>query len=279
VAHEVHESDDIDPIAQALEGEGTAEIMQTWLGNAGEIRTAADNLPETSSGEAGMGLIFEKWGIGRRILAIAQITDELTAGFGTQINRSFFITFAVTDLNGASAQVDIGEIEGDELLLTQTGIDENGEDGSITLTKLSFGIASGKHDTHMLNGYAWQGFFGDFRWGHFANGVFVGRVINLVGPPIKKGFDGTKGGVDATGITVKPQLNEIFPDELRGEVFEVGGTGLEGESIEIAQLVFVELEGARGEFTSLAIDEEGDYFIRNQVVGYWTHKFVIMRGM
>ncbi len=46
VSHEVHEGNYVHAVAEALQGEGAAKVMQTGFGDAGELGTAAHDLAQ-----------------------------------------------------------------------------------------------------------------------------------------------------------------------------------------------------------------------------------------
>ncbi len=112
----------------------------------------------------------------------------------------------------------------------------------------------------MFHWDAGEGFFGGFGWGDFGDGVFVGGVVKLGGPPVEEGFDGTVGGVESARVAGLGEVDEVLADEGGGEVFDVGG-GLGGAvGGEVVEFVGVVLEGARGALGGAAIGEEGDGF-------------------
>ncbi len=207
-----------------------------------------------------MELVLEERVGGEIVRAVAQVAEQLTAGFGSEVDGAGLVAFAMPDLDGAGAEVNIGDVEGDELFFTQAGVDEDGEDRAVPLADLGVG-AGGEEAADMVHGNAGEGLFGGFGWSDLMDGIFEGGVIDLGFPPVEEGFDGTKGGMDAAGIAVGGEGDEVVTKDGGGELFngeDITGGEVSGEP---GELVFIVLEGARGEVACLAVYEEGGEFL------------------
>ncbi len=108
VAHEVHEGDDVDAVAEGFEGVGAAEVVQAGLGDVGEVGMAADDLAESGAGEAGVLLVGVEGLVGEGVGTVAEVAVELAEGFGAEVDGAGFVAFAVLDVEGAGFGVEVG---------------------------------------------------------------------------------------------------------------------------------------------------------------------------
>jgi len=170
-------------------------------------------------------------------------------------------------MNCARFEIQIAVIQIDKLGFAQTGVKQAVQDGAVALADVGT-AACGDHAAHIVERHAGEWVLLDLGRLHLGDEALIAGIVDLQGEPPEKSAYGAIRGVNAAGIALFGEVQNIPAQMLGFELLNMADFEPDEEALKSLQLGLVIFERARREAPRLAVHQEGGDLAGDQVLHF-----------